>query len=387
MKCPRCQSQNREGVRFCEECGGRLVTSCASCGAELLPDKKFCGSCGSPATPEPVERSALDPGLHPQAPRREDPHLAPRPRGRAQAGHGAVRRPQGLDGAARRPRSRGGAHAPRPGARADDGGGPPLRGHGEPGDGRRHHGALRRAARPRGPRRARLLRRAAHAGDACGGTPRRCGAAQGVDVQIRVGLNSGEVVVRAIGSDLHMDYTAVGQTTHLAARMEQLAAPGIDPADRARRCGWPRATSRSSRSGPVPGQGAGRAGRGLRAGRAPAPRARGSRRRRRAGSRRFVGPRRRAGAAAPARWSGPARGHGQVVALVGRARGGQVAARLGVHPLAPHAGLARAGEPARSPTARPPPYLPVIDLLKTLLPDRGPRRRRGASARRSPASC
>ncbi len=50
--------------------------------------------------------------------------------------------------------------------------------------------------------------------------------AHGVNVQIRVGLNSGEVVVRAIGSDLHMDYTAVGQTTHLAARMEQLAAPG-----------------------------------------------------------------------------------------------------------------------------------------------------------------
>ena len=50
--------------------------------------------------------------------------------------------------------------------------------------------------------------------------------AHGVTVRIRVGLNSGEVVVRAIGSDLHMDYTAVGQTTHLAARMEQLAEPG-----------------------------------------------------------------------------------------------------------------------------------------------------------------
>jgi len=50
--------------------------------------------------------------------------------------------------------------------------------------------------------------------------------AQGVEVQIRVGLNSGDVVVRSIGSDLRMDYTAVGQTTHLAARMEQLAAPG-----------------------------------------------------------------------------------------------------------------------------------------------------------------
>src|SRR5262245_21900055 len=50
--------------------------------------------------------------------------------------------------------------------------------------------------------------------------------AEGVSRSIRVGLNSGEVVVRAIGSDLHMDYTAVGQTTHLAARMEQLADPG-----------------------------------------------------------------------------------------------------------------------------------------------------------------
>jgi class 3 adenylate cyclase len=45
-------------------------------------------------------------------------------------------------------------------------------------------------------------------------------------MQARVGLNSGEVVVRAIGNDLHMDYSAVGQTTHLAARMEQLATPG-----------------------------------------------------------------------------------------------------------------------------------------------------------------
>ena len=48
----------------------------------------------------------------------------------------------------------------------------------------------------------------------------------GIGVQIRIGLNSGEVVVRAIGNDLHMDYSAIGQTTHLAARMEQLASPG-----------------------------------------------------------------------------------------------------------------------------------------------------------------
>jgi tetratricopeptide (TPR) repeat protein len=55
----------------------------------------------------------------------------------------------------------------------------------------------------------------------------------GVPIHIRVGLNSGEVVVRSIGSDLHMDYTAVGETTHLAARLEQMAMPAtilISPA-------------------------------------------------------------------------------------------------------------------------------------------------------------
>ena len=49
---------------------------------------------------------------------------------------------------------------------------------------------------------------------------------QGMTLHTRVGLNSGEVVVRTISNDLHMDYSAVGQTTHLAARMEQLATPG-----------------------------------------------------------------------------------------------------------------------------------------------------------------
>lgn len=48
----------------------------------------------------------------------------------------------------------------------------------------------------------------------------------GITMRIRVGLNSGKVVVRTIGNDLHMDYSAVGHTTHPASRIEQLAAPG-----------------------------------------------------------------------------------------------------------------------------------------------------------------
>ena len=87
----------------------------------------------------------------------------------------------------------------------------------------------------------------------------------GLEMQARVGLNSGEVVVRSIGNDLHMDYSAVGQTTHLAARMEQLATPGS--------VRLTAATLRLAEGlvqvnalGPVPGQGVARARGGLRAG-------------------------------------------------------------------------------------------------------------------------
>ena len=59
----------------------------------------------------------------------------------------------------------------------------------------------------------------------------------GIPFQIRVGLNSGEVVVRTIGNDLHMDYSAVGQSTNLAARMEQLAHPAASCC-RLPPCGW-----------------------------------------------------------------------------------------------------------------------------------------------------
>ena len=121
--------------------------------------------------------------------------------------------------------------------------------------------------------------------------------AQGVQVQIRVGLNSGEVVVRSIGSDLHMDYTAVGQTTHLAARMEQLAMPGsvLLSADTLRLA---EGFVEVKPLGPVQRQGAGRAGRGLRAG--------GGRGRRGPACRRPPGAASRASSAATPSWSSSA---------------------------------------------------------------------------------
>jgi class 3 adenylate cyclase len=52
---------------------------------------------------------------------------------------------------------------------------------------------------------------------------------EGIPIQIRVGLNSGEVVVRSIGSDLRMEYTVVGQTANVAARMETDGGARLDP--------------------------------------------------------------------------------------------------------------------------------------------------------------
>ncbi|MEX2649662.1 MAG: alpha/beta fold hydrolase [Alphaproteobacteria bacterium] len=49
---------------------------------------------------------------------------------------------------------------------------------------------------------------------------------EGYEALARVGVHSGEVVVRAIGTDLSVDYDAIGQTVHLASRLEQLALPG-----------------------------------------------------------------------------------------------------------------------------------------------------------------
>ncbi|TET17532.1 MAG: zinc-ribbon domain-containing protein, partial [Dehalococcoidia bacterium] len=59
MKCPKCQSENREGVKFCEDCGAKLELGCPNCGAIVPLEKKFCGECGHDLT-LPSERPAAD---------------------------------------------------------------------------------------------------------------------------------------------------------------------------------------------------------------------------------------------------------------------------------------------------------------------------------------
>ena len=184
---------------------------------------------------------------------------------------------------------------------------------------------------------------------------------QGVPVHIRVGLNAGEVVVRAIGSDLHMDYTAVGQTTHLAARMEQMATPGstlMTAAVLALAEGFIEVKP----LGPVPVKGLAApvevyelvdvgpvrtrlqaaVARGLTPLCRPAPELDTLQQALDTGRRR----------------TRPGGGDGR------RGRRREVAPRLRVPPLPPHPGLAQCSQAASVSYGKATPYLPVLDLLK-----------------------
>jgi class 3 adenylate cyclase/tetratricopeptide (TPR) repeat protein len=226
MRCPRCQCENPVGQKFCGECGARLAASCPGCGASNPPGQKFCGECGAPLT-------AAEPGRTFGSPESYTPkHLAERILSSRSALEGerkqvtvlfadlkgsmellADRDPEEarkiLDPVVERMMEAVHHYEGTVNQVMGDGimalFGAPI--------GHEDHAVRACYAALRMQRRVTLYADEIQRG---GGTP----------VQIRVGLNSGEVVVGSIRSDLHMDYTAVGQTTHLAARMEQMAKPG-----------------------------------------------------------------------------------------------------------------------------------------------------------------
>jgi class 3 adenylate cyclase/tetratricopeptide (TPR) repeat protein len=182
----------------------------------------------------------------------------------------------------------------------------------------------------------------------------------GLELRMRVGLNSGEVVVRAIGNDLHMDYSAVGETTVLAARMEQMATPGssrLTPATLRLVEGLVQVTA----LGPVPVKGLAEpvevfelvGASGVRR-RLQAAAAR--------GLTRFVGRDQELVVMQQALKQASA-GHGQVVALVGEAGVGK--SRLVYECVRSHRTQGwRVLESASVSYGKATPYLPVIDLLR-----------------------
>jgi class 3 adenylate cyclase/predicted ATPase len=61
MNCPLCQAENREGARFCRECGALFAGVCSRCGAKLQAGSKFCDTCGTPLTATPMPENATEP--------------------------------------------------------------------------------------------------------------------------------------------------------------------------------------------------------------------------------------------------------------------------------------------------------------------------------------
>src|SRR4249919_3494 len=226
MKCPRCNHENPSALKFCGECGARLTAVCASCGAANAPEQKFCGECGSKLSADTASAKLASPDAY------TPKHLAERIINSKAALEGERKQVTVLF--------------------ADLKGSMELLADRDPEEAReildpiiehmmqavhRYEGTVNQVM---GDGIMALfgapLAHEDHAVRACYAALRMQESVkryaegvrrtEGIPIQIRVGLNSGEVVVRSIGSDLKMDYTAVGQTTHLAARMEQMALPG-----------------------------------------------------------------------------------------------------------------------------------------------------------------
>jgi class 3 adenylate cyclase/tetratricopeptide (TPR) repeat protein len=227
VRCAHCQEDNSVAAKFCNGCGARLQAVCAACGHPNAPGSRFCNDCGRPlAGPAPAADSRLASPLT-YTPR----HLAEKILTSRAALEGERKQVTVLFADMKGSMELLAGRDPEEARRLID---PVLERLMEAVH--RYEGTVNQVL---GDGIMALfgapLAHEDHAVRACYAAlamqesvqryTEEIRAAHGVEVQIRVGLNSGEVVVRAIGNDLHMDYSAVGQTTHLAARMEQLARP------------------------------------------------------------------------------------------------------------------------------------------------------------------
>ncbi len=224
MQCSHCAAPTTAGAFFCDECGARLETGCPACGAPNRPDAKFCRNCGNrlagaPATPAAgatagakdqteavlTSRGALE------GERKQVTVLFADIKGSMEmlAGRDPEDARALLDPVLSRMMEAVHFYEGTVNQVLGDG-----------------IMALFGAPMSHEDHAVRACYAALRMQEALQRYARETPALIDVPLLIRVGINSGEVVVGSIGNDVHMDYTAVGQTTHLAARMEQIAQPG-----------------------------------------------------------------------------------------------------------------------------------------------------------------
>ena len=234
-QCSNCREENPPQAKFCMGCGSGLASVCSQCSIELPPQAKFCISCGTPVPAfGPIPKSPQSSSIKAPTRQRVQPpsHLADRIRASRTSIEGERKQVTVLFADIKGSLETIADLDPEQAREIID---PILEKMME--SVHRFEGTVNQVL-----------------GDgimALFGAPlahedhavRGCYAAlamqsailklndqtrrtHGVELQIRVGINSGEVIVRAIDSDLSLEYSAVGLTTHLAARMEHLAAPG-----------------------------------------------------------------------------------------------------------------------------------------------------------------
>ena len=226
MQCPRCRQGNPSQARFCMKCGAGLALACTDCGTNAPMGAAFCFGCGRAVVATPAAGSARDPEAY------TPKYLAEKILTSRSALEGERKQVTVLF--------------------ADIAGFTSLSERLDPED---VHGLMTRALelmlaevhRYEGTVNQFLgdgvmalfgapiahedhAQRAVHAAvairAALDGYRTELQRRRGIDFQVRQGLNTGLVVVGSIGNDLRMDYTAAGDTTNVAARLQQMAQPG-----------------------------------------------------------------------------------------------------------------------------------------------------------------
>jgi class 3 adenylate cyclase/tetratricopeptide (TPR) repeat protein len=223
MRCPRCSADNAAGMKFCGQCGMPLGAVCPSCGSGNPPEHKFCGHCGAP-----LGQPVLQDGVSPEP-------FIPKPAA-ARVGHAGGALPGEMkqvtvmfcDIVGSTPLTeRLGPEAMRDlissflttslaEVHRYGGAAPQFTGDG--------FMALFGAPVTHEDHVQRALLAALAIQRALGGAG-AAGEAGKLDLPVRIGIHSGPVVFGPIGDKLPMDYTVIGDTANVAARLQQAAAP------------------------------------------------------------------------------------------------------------------------------------------------------------------
>ncbi len=228
MQCPHCHADNRKGVKFCEECGAKMEIRCPQCRAVISLGKRFCGECGHDLR-KPKESAPID---YDEPQSYTPKHLAEKILSNRTSIEGERKLVTILFADVANSTAMFENLDPEDVHEIMDGCFRILMD-----EIHRYEGSINQF---RGDGVMALfgapIAHEDHAQRACYASlaiqeslrpyAERLKREHDVDFTMRIGLNSGPVVVGAIGDDLRMDYTAQGDTANLAARMESAAEPG-----------------------------------------------------------------------------------------------------------------------------------------------------------------